>query len=226
MNPALIELQNLHCERDERVLFSGLNATVYGGDILQVEGPNGSGKTTLLRLITHMSGDYSGEIRWQGQALTKVRLDFLNQLLFIGHQTGIKKALTPRENLAWYAGLNHGHQRCSVEAALEQVGLYGYEDVGCFQLSAGQLRRVALARLFLTPARVWVLDEPFTAIDRKGVSNLESLMAEHAAGGGCVILTTHQELRLTQLRRLNLNEFKPNQSQYLQTRDGAGAQLQ
>ena len=209
MKPGLIELQNLHCERDERVLFSGLSATINGGDIVQVEGPNGSGKTTLLRLMTNMSSDYSGAILWQGQALARVRLDFLNQLLFIGHQTGVKKALSPRENLAWYAGLNNGHQRCSIEHALEQVGLFGYEDVGCVQLSAGQLRRVALARLFLTPARVWVLDEPFTAIDRQGVANLEALMVEHAGGGGCVVLTTHQALHLPQVHRLDLNRFKP-----------------
>ena len=91
-----------------------------------------------------------------------------------------------------------------VEQALTEVGLYGYEDQPCFQLSAGQARRVALARLFFTPARVWILDEPFTAIDQAGVEHLQNLMVEHAAGGGCVILSTHQDMTLTNVKKINL----------------------
>jgi len=204
----LLELRNLHCERDERLLFSGLNLSLYSGSIVQVEGPNGSGKTSLLRLLTTTSVDYQGEILWRGVPLAQSRLDYLNHLLFVGHLPGIKKALSPRENLAWFSGLNSGHQRCSVESALSEVGLFGFEDVPCFHLSAGQLRRVALARLFLTPAQVWVLDEPFTAIDKQGVANLERLMGEHAAGGGCVVLTTHQELAMPQVQKLNLMDFR------------------
>jgi len=204
----LLELRNLHCERDERLLFSGLNLQLYPGSIVQVEGPNGSGKTSLLRLMTTTSIDYHGEILWRGESLAQSRLDYLNHLLFVGHLPGIKKALSPRENLAWFSGLNSGHQRCSAEEALSEVGLYGFEDVPCHHLSAGQLRRVALARLFLTPAQVWVLDEPFTAIDKQGVVNLERLMSEHAAGGGCVVLTTHQELAIPQVQKLNLMDFR------------------
>jgi len=204
----LLELRNLHCERDERMLFSGLNLSLRPGSIVQVEGPNGSGKTSLLRLLTTTSVDYQGEILWRGESLAQSRLDYLNHLLFVGHLPGVKKALTPRENLAWFSGLNSGHQRCSVEEALSEVGLFGFEDVSCYQLSAGQLRRVALARLFLTPAQVWVLDEPFTAIDKQGVANLERLMLEHAAGGGCVVLTTHQDLTMPQVQKLNLMDFR------------------
>ncbi len=206
-NP-LIQLEALSCERDERVLFSGLDLAVSAGDVIQIEGPNGSGKTTLLRVLTTTSADFSGEIRWLGQPLSRVRLDYLNNLLYIGHLPGIKKGLTPLENLRWFCGLNQGHQRLSMEEALAAVGLAGYEDVPCFQLSAGQNRRVALARLYLTPARVWILDEPFTAIDKQGVANLEQLMAEHAAGGGCVVLTTHQELDLAGVRKVNLLGYR------------------
>lgn len=204
----LLELQSLRCERDERVLFADLDLKVMAGDIVQVEGPNGCGKTTLLRLLTTTSNEYEGQILWRGSPVKRNRLDYLNQLLYVGHLPGVKKALTPRENLNWFCGLNQGHQRCSIESALDEVGLYGFEDVPCHHLSAGQLRRVALARLFLTPARVWILDEPFTAIDKQGVNNLEQLMAEHARGGGCVVLTTHQDMVMDGVRRLNLQAFK------------------
>lgn len=207
MNTPLLQLQDLHCERDERELFSGLNLEVNSGDIVQVEGPNGSGKTTLLRILTTTSDDFEGKIYWQGESIRKTRLEYLNHLLYIGHLPGVKKALSPRENLNWFVGMYQGHQRCSIEYALEQVGLFGFEDIPSFNLSAGQLRRVALARLFLTPARVWILDEPFTAIDKQGVRNLEELMTEHASGGGCVLLTTHQELQLKKFRRINLSDY-------------------
>ncbi|MGH1371846.1 MAG: cytochrome c biogenesis heme-transporting ATPase CcmA [Cellvibrionaceae bacterium] len=212
MTESLIELKNLRCERDERVLFDGLDLGINAGDLVQIEGPNGCGKTTLLRLLTTTSSDFTGEIHWRGQLLNggdrANTVDYLNQLLYIGHLPGVKKALTPRENLNWFCGLNQGHQRMPIEAALEEVGLFGFEDIPCFHLSAGQLRRVALARLFLTPARVWILDEPFTAIDKQGVENLERLMAEHAGGGGCVILTTHQDLQLGSVRRLDLHAYR------------------
>lgn len=206
----MLELRDLRCERDERCLFSGLQLALGAGDIVQIEGPNGSGKTTLLRILTTVSADFSGEILWQGQPLRSVRHDYLSQLLFIGHLPGVKKSLTPRENLSWYAGISRLLPRCPVDEALAAVGLYGYEDLACHALSAGQLRRVALARLYLSPARVWILDEPFTAIDKQGVSNLEALMQRHVAGGGCIVLTTHQDLGVAGVRRLNLLDFRPS----------------
>lgn len=212
MTESLIELKNLRCERDERVLFDGLDLRINSGDLVQIEGPNGCGKTTLLRLLTTTSPDFEGEILWRGQLLNgsdrTITVDYLNQLLYVGHLPGVKKALTPRENLNWFCGINQGHQRMPIETALDEVGLFGFEDVPCFHLSAGQLRRVALARLFLTPARVWILDEPFTAIDKQGVENLERLMAEHTSGGGCVVLTTHQDLQLEGVHRVDLHAFR------------------
>lgn len=208
MSQPLLQIHQLCCERDERLLFCNLNLQVESGDIVQIEGPNGSGKTTLLRLLTTSSEDYDGELKWQGQLLKQARLEYLNQLIYIGHLPGVKKSLTPKENLNWYAGLYQGLQRCTIETALEQVGLFGFEDVSCFNLSAGQLRRVALARLYLTPAKIWILDEPFTAIDKQGVQNLERLMSEHASGGGCVILTTHQDLNINPLRKINLSDYR------------------
>ena len=208
MTQALLEMQQLTCERDERCLFYQLSLQVFPGDIVQIEGPNGSGKTSLLRILTTISNVYQGELLWRGQSFRQAKLDYLNHLLFCGHLPAVKKALTPRENLLWFSGMNSGHCQVAIKDALQAVGLYGFEDVPCYSLSAGQLRRVALARLYLTPAQVWILDEPFTAIDKQGVSNLEQLLAEHVAGGGVVILTTHQELGLSGIVPVNLLDYQ------------------
>lgn len=127
-------------------------------------------------------------------------------MLYLGHSTGIKKALTPYENLAFYATLNGGFSR-SILDLLQAVNLAGYDDVPCYQLSAGQQRRVALARLYGSSARLWILDEPFTAVDKAGVAALEMRLTEHLAQGGSVILTTHQPLNLPQVRELDLSRF-------------------
>lgn len=210
MTDPLLQLVNLSCRRDERALFDALSHTFCAGDIVQVVGPNGSGKTSLLRLLTGICSDYQGEILWRGQSIARDRLDYLNHLLYLGHLPGVKKALSPAENLRWWGGMNRGHAQISVVDALAEVGLAGFEDTPCYQLSAGQLRRVALARLYLTPSPVWILDEPFTAIDKVGVTKLEKLMQEHALGGGCVILTTHQDIALDGIKKINLLDFEPN----------------
>ncbi len=203
----LLELRDLGCERDERLLFSGLNLQLGAGDVVQIGGPNGAGKTTLLRALAGISGDYQGQILYAGQTLPDASWDFSRDRLYLGHLPGIKKSLTPSENLAWY--LAQTGARITIDEALAAVGLYGYEDTPCYQLSAGQLRRVALARLHLTEARVWILDEPFTAIDKLGVSQLEALIARQSAQGGVVILTSHQDLTLPQLRLVNLQDYRP-----------------
>lgn len=205
---ALLQTLDLCCERDERLLVDRLNLTINAGTVCQVEGPNGSGKTTLLRVLCGLSSRYRGEILWRGQPVSRVRSDYLGELLYLGHSAGIKSALSPRENLAWH----HSMRSCSredarqaIESALVKVGLYGYEDAPCYTLSAGQQRRVGLARLFLTPASLWILDEPFTAIDKQGVAELEGWIAEHAGQGGSVLLTTHHQLTLDrEVQRLRL----------------------
>lgn len=204
-----LELVDLACERDERVLFSGLNYRFGAGRIVQIEGPNGSGKTTLLRILTTLSSDFTGDLLWQGQPFLKQRFDYLSHLLYLGHLPGIKKSLSPLENLKWYSGVTGGQGLDSIVAALEAVGLYGYEDVPSFQLSAGQQRRVGLARLYLdNPPLIWVLDEPFTAIDKRGVSNLVHILTRHAERGGLVILTTHQDINTPLLRKIDLLDYR------------------
>lgn len=207
MNSApLLEIQNLSCERDERLLFSRLNLTVTAGELVQVVGPNGAGKTTLLRAITGVSNEYEGDILWCGRPIEQQRYEFLSDLLYLGHQPGLKKALTPTENLEFYGALGGGLDQ-PISSMLTAVGLAGNDHVPCYQLSAGQQRRVALARLYGSRARLWVLDEPFTAVDKAGVTALQQRLAVHLAAGGSVILTTHQTLTMPQVRHLDLALF-------------------
>ncbi len=199
-----LEALNLTCVRDERVLFCDLSFTVAAGDIVQIEGPNGAGKTSLLRLLAGLSRAESGHVHWQQQPIARQRADWHAALLYLGHQPGVKAVLTPRENLAFYHARSDDAQRL---AALAAVDLVGYEDVPVAYLSSGQQRRVALARLWLSQAPVWILDEPLTAIDKSGVEKLMVLFSRHVDNGGMVILTTHQALPFIRcpVRKIVLN---------------------
>lgn len=205
MSSCLLELRSVACERDDSPLFAPLSLTVNAGDIVQLEGANGIGKTSLLRCIGGLSSRFIGEFYWRGQPLAQQRAEFAADTIYIGHAAGLKAALSPRENLQWWAALRGLDVRAATESALARVRLRGYEDAPCYQLSAGQQRRVALARLFLSDARLWILDEPFTAIDRQGVAELEQWLLAHADNGGAVLLTTHQPLDLPRaLRKIAL----------------------
>jgi len=205
--PVLFELRDLACERDERLLFARLNARFYAGQAVQILGPNGSGKTTLLRILAGVNRDYQGDIYWQGKPVTDLAWEFANELLYLGHLPGVKKSLTPLENLRWYAALQGAVPDEQLLTALAQVNLAGYEDTLCYQLSAGQLRRVALARLVFSKAKIWILDEPFTALDKSGIAQLENRLIAHAEAGGLVLVTSHQDIRFPQLQTLNLQDF-------------------
>jgi len=203
-NPVL-EILNLVCERDDRLLFSDLNYQFNVGDIVQLEGPNGAGKTTLLRILSGLFSSYEGRVLWKNELLTRNGALFQSELLFIGHKSAIKPSLSPLENLRYLMGLQQSFKESDLFMALEQVGLSGYEYVLCRNLSAGQQRRVCLARLYLSNARLWILDEIFTAIDKQGVAQLEKLLAKKANSGITIILTTHHELSMPNLRILSLN---------------------
>ncbi|USE39671.1 cytochrome c biogenesis heme-transporting ATPase CcmA [Endozoicomonas sp. SCSIO W0465] len=200
----------LSCERDDRLLFSNVSFQLGSGEILQIEGRNGAGKTSLLRIIAGFSSSLSGDVFWNGQLLSKVYADFRHNCFFLGHTPGLKLDLTPLENLIWRAKLaNTMVNREGLLSALERVQLADYEDIPCSNLSAGQLRRVAFAGLIASKSRLWILDEPFTAIDIEGVSWLESLFDEHLHQAGMVLVTSHQPLndRRKKLRKLNLEHF-------------------
>ncbi|MCS0310175.1 cytochrome c biogenesis heme-transporting ATPase CcmA [Vibrio diabolicus] len=205
----MLEVSNLTAIRDERVLFENLQFEIKPGELVQIEGRNGTGKTTLLRIVTGLGDREEGIIKWKGEEVEKSRDVFHQDLLFLGHQTGVKRELTALENLRFYQSIqNNRSSDEEIFTALTQVGLAGREDVPVAQLSAGQQRRVALARLWLSKQILWILDEPLTAIDKQGVKVLESLFASHADNGGIVVLTTHQDMfsESPKLRKIKLGD--------------------
>ncbi|MGQ9659552.1 MAG: cytochrome c biogenesis heme-transporting ATPase CcmA [Thermochromatium sp.] len=205
----MLEVIGLACRRGDRRLFSGLNLTLEPGTLLHVRGRNGSGKTTLLRTLCGLFTPDAGEVRWRGESIRTLGEDYRRELLYVGHLNSIKSDLTGIENLAIAARLDGDPIGSDdVWQALARVGLRGFEDLPTRMLSQGQKRRVVLARLILSRARLWVLDEPFTALDVEAVALLQGLIAEHLAGGGLAVLTTHQEVPLTsgQIARLDLGD--------------------
>lgn len=194
--PALLAARGLACERDGRRLFRPLDLAVQGGDIVELMGDNGAGKSTLLRTLAGMSPDYQGELEYLGTSLRDGAPDLASSMLFLGHRSGLNAQLGPDENLAWYARLASGDaaDAARIDAALRTVGLIGYLGVPCGQLSAGQQRRAALARLLLSRARLWLLDEPTTALDTAGVALLDALLRAHRARGGAAVIATHARI--------------------------------
>ncbi len=192
----LLAVYDLCLERGGRELFRNLAFSVLPGQLLQVDGPNGAGKTSLLRILAGLSRyGFTGRVERSAPPL------------YLGHQPAVKALLTPRENLAWHVAGESAYDTRQIEDALARVGLYGYEDVPSHALSAGQHRRVNLARLYLSARPLWLLDEPFTAIDRGGVADLEALLVAHVERGGAVVMTSHQQLRVDyRVQMLSLTE--------------------
>lgn len=206
-----LQARQLYCERDDRVLFENLDLSIGNGELLQLVGPNGAGKTTLLRLLAGLNRDYAGELLWRGENLIDVYADYAQQRLYMGHLSAVKKALTPIENMRWLSA-SWSVNDDDLWRALDEVQLFGYEETPCQQLSAGQQRRVGLARLALAqsgvgPAPLWILDEPFTALDKAGVAWLESRLQQHVESQGSVVITSHHALEsIAALRQLELGK--------------------
>ncbi len=205
----MLEISALSAIRGERVLFKELSFSMNPGELIQIEGRNGSGKTTLLRIIAGLGDSEGGDVFWKGQLVHTIREQYHQDLLFLGHLPGVKRELTGYENLMFHQSLVQGKADSEqIWTALARVGLGGREDIPVAQLSAGQQRRVALARLWLSRQPLWILDEPLTAIDKQGVRVLEKLFLEHTKLGGMVLLTTHQDMFInrSELRRIRLGD--------------------
>jgi heme exporter protein A len=198
-----LDVEGLTCRRGERLLFKDMNFTVNTGDVLEISGHNGSGKTTLLRLLCGLLVPEQGTLRWRGQLISKVRPLYHRELAYIGHTDAIKGDLTARENLM-VAGALHGGG-IDPERALEQVGLVKIQELPGRFLSAGQRRRLALARLLVNRARLWLLDEPFTALDRMAIRSIAALLEEHAAAGGMAVFTSHHAINVANARTLEIS---------------------
>lgn len=197
----LVDCHRLSCERGGRLLFDNLSITVSAGDLVELRGPNGSGKSTLLRALAGLYPDIDGEVE-------------IVPATYFGHRLGLSPLLSALENLTWFVGIDSEAARGSggssavsseIEAALERVGIRSpRRSVG--ELSAGQQRRVALARLLLSARPLWLLDEPLTALDSDAIELVGELLCEHTASGGGVLCATHQDLPVASTARLDLGE--------------------
>lgn len=205
----MLEIINLGCLRGERRLFGGVSFRLAPGGLIWIQGSNGSGKTTLLRTLCGLTQAMAGEVRWRGETIQTLGEDYRRELTYLGHANGLKEDLSALENLriaAQLAGQPVSREAC-VEA-LQGSGLAGREHLPVKFLSQGQRRRAALARLRLAhPRTLWLLDEPFNALDTRAVADMRHIMETHLARGGMIALTTHQDVDIqaadTQTLRLD-----------------------
>jgi heme exporter protein A len=195
-------IKNISCQRGYNQLFSGLSCQVEPGDILRITGTNGSGKTSLLKILAGLNIQEQGIILL-GKYEVKSE-EYQSEIFYLGHQAALSGELSSLENLKFLSSLNKTATQQALVGALEEIGLKGYEDEYCANLSAGQKRRVILAGLFVSKAKIWLLDEPFTALDPSGVKIVEKRIAQHCDDGGMCLFTTHQDSALANQRELAL----------------------
>ena len=185
----LLEARALSFCRQDEPVFAPLDFQLHAGELALIEGDNGSGKTTLLRMLAGLLHVAAGELHWRGAPLRRDAC--AGEILFIGHQLGLKADLSPRENLRIAAGLHGSREGVTAAAVLAEIGLRGYEDEPVRRLSAGQRKRAALGRLLLLPGTLWLLDEPYANLDRRGIALVNDLLEMHTGRNGAALVTSH-----------------------------------
>lgn len=202
---ALLKTRELSCVKDDHTLFEGLDLSLSTGQILLVEGKNGSGKTSLLRILTGLSLADSGDVLWQGRSINEVGPEYYEQVNYVGHHDGIKRDLTCLENLRLVQAMGKPLP-IELDDALDKVNLYRYGDNFVATLSAGQKRRLALARLIVTEATLWIMDEPFTSLDKASMAMFQQMFEQHLDKGGIIVMTSHHDIEMpdSDVVRLNL----------------------
>jgi len=204
---ALLEAREINAWRGDRHILRDVSFGVRAGEFLKITGPNGVGKTTLLRVVCGLLPAESGTVVWRGKELHHASEEFHTDMAYLGHLNSLKADLTARENLQFLAGLRQALEPSDIDAALDRVGILSRGDLPARSLSAGQKRRLALARLLLSGAVLWILDEPVTNLDTAGYGLVEQLVREHVQAGGLALAAAHQRLldEASFLRRLELS---------------------
>lgn len=200
--------QGLACIRSERIVFAGLGFSLEPGGALVLTGPNGSGKSSLLRLMAGLGRPAAGQIRWNGTPVRDDPETFAAAIHYLGHRDAVKPALTVRENLAFQASLRRSAGTAAIDSALAQVRLSPLADMPARMLSAGQTRRLAIARILATPATLWLLDEPTIALDAPSVAAVAEAIARHRAAGGMIVASTNVPLAIPGTQTLDMGEFE------------------
>lgn len=195
-----LRTEGLECIRNDMMLFSELSLSVSNGEMLQIEGPNGSGKTSLLRILCGLAIPDEGYVYWDDQKIQDFNGEYIRHVSYVGHTNGLKAELTPLENLKISRALSISTNGASPEEAIKKFGLYGYEDMPVRKLSSGQKRRVALSRLLLSDAHLWILDEPFTSVDDNGRKFIADVLKDHMEKGGMLVMVSHEPVQITNVK--------------------------
>ncbi|WP_190600148.1 cytochrome c biogenesis heme-transporting ATPase CcmA [Candidatus Vesicomyidisocius sp. SY067_SCS001] len=198
----MLKVDNLSCQKGYNLLFSNLSFKVNSGDILRITGTNGSGKTSLLKILAGLDVQEQGNVFLDNHKLKSEA--YQKEIFYLGHLSALSQELSTLENLEFLTELNKSTKQIQLTKALKSIGLKGYENEYCDKLSAGQKRRVILAGLFISNAKIWLLDEPFTALDTEGVTIIESRITKHCKQGGLCLFTTHQNSNLLNQKVLEL----------------------
>ena len=196
LHPEGLSARAIHVWRGDRHVLRGVSLDILPGEVVHVAGPNGTGKTTLLRVLAGLLPAEEGTVGWRGQPIRRVRDEYDAELAYLGHENALKGDLTAFENLHYSVGIRRVLPAEEVDATLDRLGILRCRDLPARVLSAGQRRRLAMSRILLLGATLWVLDEPFTNLDVAGVRLFSALIGEHVRSGGGVVLAAHQGLEI------------------------------